>query len=383
MSPPAKKHVLLIARHPVGGIRTYFRYVFGRADFADCAFTLITPRSDFRDTAASTFEGKELTYIEVEEKTGALARETWRQLRRGRFDLVHSHGFTAGAEAAVPACMLRVPHLMTAHDVLFESQFAGLSGRVKHGVLNWLYSGIDGIHAVSEDCAQNVKHFMPAIRAERLHPVLNGIDVQRFARARSRDLRSELKVDDGRLLVGFFGRFMAQKGFRYLVDAVEILKKDQTLKRRPLVVTFGAGGFVREEMSAIRERRLEDSFVNLPFTTDTAAAMKGVDIVAMPSLWEACGLVAMEALAAGMPLIGTTCIGLREVLRGTPAMAVPPEDGNALADALRRFIEAPSAASFQQYQPLAIERFDSRLAAEGLRALYDQLIPLQPVAARA
>jgi glycosyltransferase involved in cell wall biosynthesis len=367
---------LLIARHPVGGIRTFFRYIYGRDEFADCRFTLIVPRSDFKDFAASAFQGKELTYCEVAPSTGALLRETWKQLRAGGYDLVHSHGFTAGTAAAIPARLSRVPHVMSVHDVLFASHFEGLKGALKRRALDMLYSGLDGVHAVGEDCRDNLRQFLPSLRADRLHTIRNGIDVRMFRSAQSRNLREELGLGNRQVLIGFFGRFMAQKGFRYLIDALEILRRDPSLTRQPVIAAFGAGGFVREEMAEIERRGLREAFINMPFTNDMPAVIKGVDLIAMPSLWEACPLLPMEALVTGTPIVGTSCIGLREVLRGTPALVVPPGDATALAAALKTYIDQPPRESFAQYQEAAFARFDCATAAVELRKLYDQLAPV-------
>src|SRR5690606_26743623 len=94
----------------------------------------------------------------------------------------------------------------------------------------------------------------------------NGIEVQRFREALRRDMRRELIIGSDVFLIGFFGRFMSQKGFRYLVDAIEILCKDAEVKKKPLVLTFGEGAFIREEKLAIKDRRLEEYFRFMPFT---------------------------------------------------------------------------------------------------------------------
>jgi len=67
-----------------------------------------------------------------------------------------------------------------------------------------------------------------------------------------------------------------------------------------------------------------------------------LDVVVMPSLSEACPLLAMEAMVVGVPVIGSNCIGLREVLSHTPSVMVPPEDSLALAKALIKEIRYPS-----------------------------------------
>ena len=93
----------------------------------------------------------------------------------------------------------------------------------------------------------------------------------------------------------------------------------------------------------------------------------------MPSRWEACGLLAMEALCAGVPLVGTTCIGLREVLAGTPALTAPPGDHEAIARALVAAVAPEVRPRFAAYRAQARERFSSERTARELRALYDRL----------
>ena len=89
------------------------------------------------------------------------------------------------------------------------------------------------------------------------------------------------------------------------------------------MLCFGWGGFIREEQVEIKRRGLENNFHFLPFQENPARAIRGVDVVVMPSLWEACPLLPMEVLVAGVPVIGTDCVGMREVLLDTPARVVP------------------------------------------------------------
>ena len=71
-----------------------------------------------------------------------------------------------------------------------------------------------------------------------MHAIPNGIDTQRFARATPIDIRREQRLGAETALIGFFGRFMAPKGFRTLVDAVELLAGRGSA--RPFrVITFG------------------------------------------------------------------------------------------------------------------------------------------------
>ena len=259
---------------------------------------------------------------------------------------------------------------MTSHDVLNATQFSGFSGSLKKFFMGRLFGSTAEIHSVSNDAQDNLLSFFGSLKQERCRAILNGIEVERFAQADPRDLRSELELGEEYFLVGFMGRFMSQKGFNYLVDAMEILSRDGSLPRKPLVLAFGWGGFIREEQQALRERGMSESFRFLPFAANVASSIKGLDMVAMPSLWEACGLLAMEVLASGTPLVASNCIGLREVVKDTPATIIPPKDGAALAAAIKKHMEKETAPRFQEFAAEACRRFDVTHQTSGIIERY-------------
>ena len=181
---------------------------------------------------------------------------------------------------------------------------------------------IDTVQPVSHDAQANLLEQFPALdrREGELIVNPNGIKVEGLVNADARNLRGELGLGEDAFLIGFLGRFMAQKGFRYLVDAVALLRKKGGLPKRPLVLPFGEGAFIREENQATKDRGLQDYFCFMPFTPNVAGTINGLDVVVMPSLWETCGLLTMEVLVCGTPLNSNDCIRLREVLQETPAV---------------------------------------------------------------
>jgi glycosyltransferase involved in cell wall biosynthesis len=81
----------------------------------------------------------------------------------------------------------------------------------------------------------------------------------------------------------------------------------------------------------------------LGFRRDVAAVLKGMDVLAAPSHWEGFGLVAAEALAAGVPVVAADASSLREIVRdGREGLLVPPGDVEALAAALVRLGRDPA-----------------------------------------
>ncbi len=371
-----RKKVLWVVRWPVGGIRTFMRYVYRDWDPREWSFTLVAPSGDeLKVLLNEDLANLKIRHIPVspnpsiQEFSGTVARH----VVAGHYDLVHSHGFTSGLSTAMPARLRGATHLMTSHDVINPSQFEGARGRIKKAFIAGLFRSLDEIHSVSRDAQDNLLEYFPEVETGRCHVIPNGIEVERFQGTEPRDLRGELELTGDDFLIGFMGRFMAQKGFRYLIDAVEILSCRNDLPRRPRILTFGWGGFIREDQEEVRRRGLEGYFHYLPFTANVAGSIKGLDVVAMPSLWEACGLLGMEVLACGIPLIASNCIGLREFVTDTPATLVPLRDGQALADAIVRHMSEDLSPAFQEFAPEARRLFDVRKQVSGIQERYRAL----------
>lgn len=369
--------ILMTALQPGGGIRTFFRYVYSQTCFQDCYFVLVAPDNGLADFLAQHISVERLTVIPADPGNLQFLLQIKGLLKSGDFELVHSHGFAAGNLTEVARGRIAVPHLMTAHDVFLETQFTGWKGLLKRQLMSRIFRRMTGIHTVTEDAGENVLAFFPEIDRSNVHRILHGVDTEYFKYGAPRDLHKELGLSRRTPLIGFFGRFMGQKGFRTLVDALnEVVEKDW-MSPVPHVVTFGWGGFIREDYAYLKDKGLGDFFHQLEQTNDMSGSVKGVNVVAMPSRWEACGLLAMECLAAGVPIVGSNCIGLREVLEGSPARQVPVGDAKALALALMgeiRDVENRRLA-FQEYQSEAVDRFGIERPAARLRDLYNDLLP--------
>jgi len=375
----SKYRVLIVARHPVGGIRTFIRYVYTNFDRQKYSLTLLAPDVPDLDILHEDLEGLAEKFIRIDKNGGLLdfLRAIWNTLRRGCFDIVHSQGFTSGVLTSVPARVFRIPHIMTSHDILQSSQFPGVRGRLKKLSLSYSLPLVDLIHCVTEDAERNLLEFIPALRRhrKRVMTIRNGIEIDRFLSEEREDLRKKLKLGDDVFIIGFLGRFMSQKGFKYLLEAVAQLKKNSKLPKRPVVLTFGKGdGFYREEMEIVKKMELQSSVFFLEPVPNIADIIRNFDVLAIPSLWEACGLVAMEGMVAGVPVIGTDCIGLREVLQDTPAIAVPVRDAATLADAIIKEMKNPSKAKFEAFAHEAAERFDVKVQARELEKVMLSLI---------
>lgn len=375
---PRKVKVLLLVRWPVGGIRTFIRYVYRNFDPERYAFCVVGPDHPEMDVLENDLSGLSFQFKRLSPNPSAveILLVTTRLLFKGGFDLIHSHGFTSALCAALPAAVTRTPHLLTSHDVFNPKQLQGLKGAGRRIIMTAVFRMLDVIHCVSNDALENLLETFPFLRASRSKCVViaNGIEVSRFQKVQESGLRRELGVGPDVFLVGFLGRFMAQKGFVYLVEAVERLLSNKELPSKPVVVCFGEGGFIREEKDALAKKGLQEHFRFLPFAPNVAEIISALDVVAMPSLWEACPLLPMETLAVGTPLIATDCVGLREVVRGTPAYVVPIKDSETIAKGIEHFMIRENKVPFTEFREQAISRFDVKHQFEAIEALYGKTL---------
>ena len=376
------RRVLAVLRWPLGGIRTYVLYHYPTLLEAGYRFTVVGPAHpvfhDFQEELRD-WPGVEFVEAPHRKKSCDLRSTVRRELRSRRYDLIHSHGLTAAAEVSLANLGLGVPHVVTSHDVFRENQRAGVVSKLKLTMLGWLLGRSDSIVSVSRDAQENLLEFIPSLARgrPRLVPVLNGIDTSRFsADEPESNLRQRLGLGPDVVLMGFLGRFMEQKGFLPLLAALQRLHSQRTA--RPFhLVAVGSGDYQREYQAEADRKGLADCLTFLPFVPDIGPILKQLDLMVMPSLWEACGLLAMEAMAAGVPVVGTNCVGLREVLRDTPSRVVPAGNPEALAAALREAIAEPRTDAARAFAAEACRRFSAVHAARGLCRVFEDVLARQ------
>jgi glycosyltransferase involved in cell wall biosynthesis len=376
---PTERRVLTVIRWPVGGIRTYLLYNYPALVEAGYRFTFVGPGDGSLDQLAGdvrAWPGTEVVEAPVVRRNCRLRSAVRSQLLSRRFALIHSQGITAGIQTVLANLGLGVPHVLTSHDVIRANQYPGFTGLLKRRAMARILRRADFLIAVGRDALANHLEYLPGLTGGRcrLVAIRNGIDVARFASppAPSACLRQRLRIPDGVPLIGFLGRFMEQKGFLVLVDALNRLAQNGGDVPFHLVAV-GSGDYVREYRAEVEKRpALAGKITFLDAVADATPLLYELDLLVMPSLWEACTLLAMEALCAGLPLLGSDCIGLREVTEGTPTRSVRAGDPASLAAGLDDALRHPWREEAAGYAPLARQRFSVRQSVEELREVFDQ-----------
>ena len=176
------------------------------------------------------------------------------------------------------------------------------------------------------------------VPSERLKVIPSGIRTDVFSQARPLP-NEKLGLDPSKTTLIFVGRLDPVKGVDVLLDALKVLgRTDWQL----LIVGNGPRRAAWE--SQAEAANLATAVTFLGMRRDVPALLKSADMLVMPSYWEGFGLSAAEAMAAGLPVIGTQVEGLCDVVEdGLTGILVKPGDSAQLAQAIARLLDDPAA----------------------------------------
>jgi glycosyltransferase-like protein len=217
--------------------------------------------------------------------------------------------------------------------------------------------------------------------------VTNGVDVDRFAAAPPPGVTAALRARagaEGRFLILTVGGIEPRKGTDHLFRALSLLRRRWA--RPPVLAIIGGHSF--QDHTPYRDRVIASmADLDLEFGSDVAllgtvpddemaAWYHAADAFAFPSVNEGFGLVVLEAMAAGLPVVLTRLPVFGEYVRfGEDALAVAPGDDEALADSLEAVArdEQVRATLRRRGRDLA-ERFAWDTTARQHIAIYDELL---------
>jgi glycosyltransferase involved in cell wall biosynthesis len=178
---------------------------------------------------------------------------------------------------------------------------------------------------------------------ERIEILVNGIPLgsgASYTEEQAAAVKLELGIEPESDVLGFVGRLGEQKGPLYLIQAFSILLRNYP--RKAFLVMIGDGPLADQSKELAQQLGIEEYVSFLGYRRDVSRLQAAFTVQAMPSLWEGLGLVALEAMAAGVPLVASNIPGPDEFLKNDVNSAlVPPKDTEALANAMGSLLMDP------------------------------------------
>jgi D-inositol-3-phosphate glycosyltransferase len=308
--------------------------------------------------------------------------QRFRRMEGVEYDVIHSHYWLSGRVGSLVAPRWGVPHVTMFHTL----------GRLKNNALSaqeesearieveeHVVASADRVIASSEHERQSLVELYRA-RRERVAVINGGVDLRLFRPLDRAIARARLGLDGE--IVLFVGRMDRVKGLDVLLRAIALLRHRPSLK---LVVVGGSG----QEEELRRCRALADRLdLDVLFRgaipqEELPSYYNAADVLVVPSHYESFGLVAVEALACGTPVIGSMVGGLPTVIHdGENGLLVPWRRPEAFAEQIARLLDDPSlrAALSANARP-SVLCYSWETVAARVATLYQEVVAARPVEA--
>uniref|UniRef100_UPI00047CB0E6 glycosyltransferase family 4 protein n=1 Tax=Clostridium beijerinckii TaxID=1520 RepID=UPI00047CB0E6 len=253
-----------------------------------------------------------------------------------RFDLIHFHGAVVATAAVFLSKRLGIPLYSTVHFTY------GLNVD-KHPYLKFLAQiekitlrECDRVITVSDHMSQELNQLYDI--SSLLMVIPNGVNLQKFNGTNTGYIESLPSNFKGKKIVLFVGRLAEEKGVDYLLRSFNnILERDSEVR----LLIAGQGRQELEIKSLCKKLNLENyvNFMGFINDTDICELYKVADVVVIPSTYEPFGLVALEAMASGKPIVVTSVGGLKDIpINNESGIIIPPGDENAIVEAVDKIL---------------------------------------------
>ncbi len=266
----------------------------------------------------------------------------------GPFDLIHVHDWLVGFAGVALKHAFKIPLLVTIHATEYGRCRGRITGDLSRAINNtewWIAYEAWRIICCSNFMAREATTALMA-PADKIDVIPNGVDTRRFDDLADQDL-SEFRTGYARpdeSIVFYVGRVVHEKGVHLLVQAMP-----RILAVRPSVklVVAGTGDSLNANRQLAIDLGVASQCYFTGFVPDAARdrLFRVANVAAFPSLYEPFGIVALEAMAAHLPVVAADVGGLAEVVRhAETAVTVYPNSAESLAWGILHTLDHPDWA---------------------------------------
>jgi len=234
-------------------------------------------------------------------------------------DVVHTHTWYASMAGFLVKKLYSIPFVLTTHSLeplrAWKAEQLGNGYAMSSWIERTAILDADAVIAVSNGTKQDILRVYP-VPEERIHVIYNGIDLHEYQKTSSTTALERLGVDPAVPYVLFVGRITRQKGVTHLVDAIRYLPPETQV-----VLCAGAPDtpeLAREMRQKVEEARRQnprilwlDKMVN---KTEVIQLYSHARVFCCPSVYEPFGIINLEAMACGAPVVASATGGILEVV---------------------------------------------------------------------
>jgi glycosyltransferase involved in cell wall biosynthesis len=274
-------------------------------------------------------------------------------VRSADYDLLHSHHRFTTTVGRFVSRLSGVPLLATVHEF-----------KQNHRAMTWLWTGDAAIVPSNALREHLIAHYN--VPPGRVHVVYNAVEAPRPS--------TEELTHNRPLRVGYIGRLSPEKGARYFLDSVPLIRSVVPDVRFVIAGTGPEEPELRKQASALG---LDPTELFLGSSSNVPMLLKSLDLVVVPSLAESFSLVALEAMHYGRPVVASAVGGIPEVVRHEETgLLVPPGDAAALAQAVKVLAVDPARRAAMGARAIEVARttFSPVALVEQTLAVYASLI---------
>jgi sugar transferase (PEP-CTERM/EpsH1 system associated) len=286
--------------------------------------------------------------------------------------MVHTHSWGTLVEGVLAAKWARVPIIIHGEHGTFHKDFK------RKWVQKIFFSLTDQILSVSALLADQLSRDL-GIKRTRILPILNGVDVQKFApdAAKRKQYREQWGFGQNDVLIGTVGRPMKVKNHQLMIRALKRLREQGYPVHFAIVGDTPLRSLKDELVALAQSLGVADRVHFLGFQSDVPGYLNMFDIFVLPSLSEGCSNVIQEAMATGLPIVASRVGGNPELVQdGETGLLFESNSVEALARALQTLLDDPQKAQALGNRALqrAREAFSLEKMVENYEALYYRLL---------
>ncbi len=233
---------------------------------------------------------------------------------------MHSHTWYANMAGHVSKLLYGVPHVVTAHSLEprrpWKAEQLGGGYRLSSWAEKTAYEAADAVIAVSDGMRADILDCYPDLDPARVHVIRNGIDTSIYLATDDRSVLTAKGVDLDAPIASFVGRITRQKGVGHLIAAAH--RFDPEIQ---LVLCAGAPDtpeIAAETAEAIRELQAARPgvfwFDGMLTLDEVKQVLTASTVFCCPSVYEPLGIVNLEAMACGAPVVASDVGGIPEVV---------------------------------------------------------------------